>query len=192
MVLRKNLTWHSLFHNTACPGPYLKSKLAYICEEANRINGMKPNPEPIIPDYTGVITYQAYDGKWEQEVNRCDNSNEGYAGDSVHFISGARAYPQFGEIIMESHELGGQWLGPVSSKNYKKNDMNDANSYAGIYGIPQDAFRIKSTLGYVDYRVLVKNDRGELVWLEWVRGFGDNPDQYAGIFGKPIYGIQMK
>lgn len=193
LVLRKNLTWHSLFANTSCPGPYLKSKLQYICDEANRINASgQPIPTPTEPDYTGVITYQVYDGKWEKEVNKCDNTDEGYAGDSIHFISGARAYPQFGEIIIESHELGGDWLGPVSSKDYKTDDMMNGNSYAGIYGKPQDAFRIKSTRGYVEYRTLVKNDKGILVWLDWVKGFGDNPDEYAGIFGKPIYGLQMK
>ena len=193
LVLRKNLTWHSLFVNTACPGPYLKSKLDYICNEANRINNEQSiNPSSEEPDYTGVITYQAYDGKWEDEVNRCDDTADGYAGDSIHYISGVRAKPQYGEIIIEAHELGGQWLGAVSSKDYKINDTLNPNSYAGIYNVPIDAFRIKSTKGYVDYRVLVKNKAGILVWLDWVKGFGDNPDEYAGIFGKQIYGIQMK
>ena len=144
------------------------------------------------PNYTGTITYQAYNGKWEKEVNKCDNTPEGYAGDSIHFISGVRAKPQYGEIIIEAHTLGGNWIGEISSKNYKTNDTMDGNSYAGIYSKPIDALRIKSTRGFVDYRVLIKNDAGVLVWLEWVRGFGDNPDEYAGILGKPIYGLQMK
>lgn len=67
----------------------------------------------------------------------------------------------------------------------------DGNSYAGIYGMPMDAFRIKSTEGYVEYRVLVKIN-GKLKWLDWVRGFGNKSNEYAGIFGYPIYGIQMK
>ena len=151
-----------------------------------------PTPTPSEPDYTGTITYQAYDGKWEAEVYKADNTPQGYAGDSINYISGVRAKPQYGEIIIEAHQLGGGWLGPITSKNYKKNDKTDGNSYAGIYGTQIDAFRIKSTRGYVDYRVLVKNNNNKLVWLEWVRGFGDKPNEYAGIFGKPIYGIQMK
>lgn len=160
-------------------------------------NNSRVNPEPYLNkdldgsvECTGTIIYQAYDGKWEDEVKKADNTPNGYAGDSVHFISGVRAKPQYGELIIEAHELGGQWLGAISSKSYKTNDMQDDNSYAGIYGKPMDKYRIKSTKGWVDYRVLVKVNN-KLVWLDWVRGFGDKPSEYAGIEGLPIYGIQM-
>jgi hypothetical protein len=33
----KNLTWHSMYVATTCPGPYLKSKMTYIAKEANKI-----------------------------------------------------------------------------------------------------------------------------------------------------------
>ena len=39
LVAGKNLTWHSMYANTTCPGPYLKSKMKHIAQEANRING---------------------------------------------------------------------------------------------------------------------------------------------------------
>ena len=35
----KNLTWHSMYANTACPGPYLKSQIKHIAQEANKLNG---------------------------------------------------------------------------------------------------------------------------------------------------------
>ncbi len=38
LVKGKNVTWHSMFTNTSCPGPYLFSKLDYIIAEANKIN----------------------------------------------------------------------------------------------------------------------------------------------------------
>ncbi|MBQ7105376.1 MAG: N-acetylmuramoyl-L-alanine amidase [Bacilli bacterium] len=38
LVKGKNVTWHSMYKNTNCPGPYLLSKLDYIIEEANKIN----------------------------------------------------------------------------------------------------------------------------------------------------------
>lgn len=38
LVAGKNLTWHSMYAATACPGPYLKSKVDYIAAEANKIN----------------------------------------------------------------------------------------------------------------------------------------------------------
>lgn len=47
LVRGKNLTWHSMYASTACPGPYLKSKINYIIDEANKINaggGNKPAP----------------------------------------------------------------------------------------------------------------------------------------------------
>lgn len=39
LVAGKNLTWHSMYANTTCPGPYLKSKMKYIAQEANKLNG---------------------------------------------------------------------------------------------------------------------------------------------------------
>lgn len=34
----KNLCWHQMYDATACPGPYLISKMDYIAEHANNIN----------------------------------------------------------------------------------------------------------------------------------------------------------
>lgn len=44
LVKGVNLTWHSMFADTSCPGTYLMSKLDYIIEEANKINGKEPEP----------------------------------------------------------------------------------------------------------------------------------------------------
>lgn len=38
LVPGKNLTWHSMYTNTTCPGNYLRSKMQYIADEANKIN----------------------------------------------------------------------------------------------------------------------------------------------------------
>ena len=46
LVPKENLTWHSMFANTDCPGPYLLSKIQYIADEANKINGQGPAPTP--------------------------------------------------------------------------------------------------------------------------------------------------
>lgn len=42
LVPGKNLVWHSMYYATFCPGNYLRSKMQYIADEANKIN----NPEP--------------------------------------------------------------------------------------------------------------------------------------------------
>jgi len=139
-------------------------------------------------DYTGVITYQAYTNEWLPEVFKADNTNDGFAGIGNKAISGFRCRPEFGDIVYEAHQLGGNWLGAVNSKDYKRNDKNKANSYAGIYGKPIDGIRIKSSKGYVDYRVKTKEDG----WLFWARGFGSEGNEFAGIYGHTIIGIQMK
>lgn len=175
-----------MFAATTCPGDYLLSKMDYIVAEANRINeGGQPTPAPTpSQDYTGPITYQAFTNRWLPEVHKCDNTPDGYAGIGNEFITGFRCKPQYGQITYEAHALNGAWLGEVNSKDYKANDVNNGLSYAGIYGKPIDAIRIKSTKGYVDYRVKTAK-RG---WLPWVRQYND----YAGNFGEPIIGIQMK
>lgn len=159
-----------------------------------RFNGNTVNPYdyvfngkefPIAGDYTGVITYQAYTNRWLTEVYKCDNTDLGYAGIFGESITGFRCKSQYGDIIYEAHELGGDWIGAVNSKDYSS---GKDNSFAGILGRPIDGIRIKSSKGYVDYRVHLKN--GD--WLPWARGFGDSGNEFAGVYGKIIDGIQMK
>ena len=137
------------------------------------------------PDYTGVITYQAYTNKWLPAVRKCDNTANGFAGIGNEPITAFRCKPVYGEIIYEAHKLGGGWYGAVNSRDYSSNSIN---SYAGIPSQAIDLIRIKSTKGYVDYRVKTREDG----WLPWVRGFGDRYYEYAGIVGHAIIGIQMK
>lgn len=46
LVKGVNVTWHSMYAATACPGNYLRSKMDYIVSEANKINSGKPAPKP--------------------------------------------------------------------------------------------------------------------------------------------------
>lgn len=159
--------------------------------EVRNANDTRINPTPYLDadlpgvDFTGVITYQAYTNQWLPEVNKCDDTDDGYAGIYGKPITAFRCKPQFGEIIYEAHELNGNWLGVVNSKDYSDGSYN---SYAGILGKKIDGIRIKSTKGYVDYRVHTIEDG----WLDWARGFGDNGNEFAGIYGHTIDGIQMK
>lgn len=190
LVKGKTLTWHSMYANTTCPGNYLRSKIDYIIDEANKINGGQPSPSPA-PDYTGIITYQSYNGSWQPEVNKCDNTDEGYAGLKTIFMSGLRAKPQYGKIFIQSHNLGGSWNEEVSSDDYSSGGYN---SYSGILGKPMDMIKIRSTKGFVDYRVLVQEpNTGKIYWLPWVRSTTKTgTESYAGIPGYKIMGIQMK
>lgn len=49
LVPGDNLTWHSMFAATTCPGDYLRSRMQYIADEANKIND---NPQPTPPSPT--------------------------------------------------------------------------------------------------------------------------------------------
>ena len=46
LIKGKNVTWHSMFTSTVCPGNYLLSKMDYIISEANKINAPKPTQKP--------------------------------------------------------------------------------------------------------------------------------------------------
>lgn len=187
-TINGSLTEHRMYIPTACPGNYLHSRMQELAKTVNNIldketeqSAYKNPTKETEPDYTGPITYQAYTNEWLEEVKKCDNTNEGYAGIGSNSITAFRCKPTYGEIIYQAHVLGKNWLEEVNSKEYSANNVN---SYAGIIGKPIDAIKIKSTKGYVDYRVKTAKSG----WLPWVRQYGD----YAGNFGEPIIGIQMK
>lgn len=54
LVKGKNVTWHSMYTSTSCPGSYLLSKMDYIVDQANRINNGKP-VEPVKPEPDQVL-----------------------------------------------------------------------------------------------------------------------------------------
>lgn len=71
LVPGKNLTWHSMYAATTCPGDYLRSKMQYIANEANKINGGGPAPTPTptptptgfkVGDRVTLTKWVAYDG----------------------------------------------------------------------------------------------------------------------------------
>lgn len=55
-----SLTLHEMFAATGCPGPYIKSKINYICQEVNKlINSTNSgNTTPSAPAATGDKTYK--------------------------------------------------------------------------------------------------------------------------------------
>lgn len=49
LVRGQNLTWHSMYAATDCPGNYLRSKINYIIDEANKINSNEPVTSTFLP-----------------------------------------------------------------------------------------------------------------------------------------------
>lgn len=85
LVPGQNLTWHSMYAATTCPGDYLRSKMQFIADEANKINGGQPGPTPTPTptdfnigdkvslkewvDYNGTPLYKTRDYYFISELN---------------------------------------------------------------------------------------------------------------------------
>ena len=160
---------------------------------ANSINGSKINDNKPLPtqkptcDVTGNITYQSYDNIKKQWLPEVINDRD-FAGNLGNPMGGLRAKCINGNIYLQVHTINGEWLPIVSSANYKKNDKNNGNSYAGILNKNIDGIRAWSDYGFVEYRVHIKNGK----WLPWVKKADNTADGYAGIYGKIIDGVQLR
>lgn len=75
LVPGKNLTWHSMFTNTTCPGDYLRSKMQYIADEANKIN----SEEPIKEKTTEELAREVIEGKYGNGEDRKNALGDRYA-----------------------------------------------------------------------------------------------------------------
>ena len=119
LVRGKNLTWHSMFANTSCPGPYLLSKIDYIISEANKINSG-------IPSGNNVNVYYRVKTKkygWLDEVKNLED----YAGWENSPIIAVAIGVDKGDIWYQVHIKGKGWLPKVTG--YDINDFK--NGYAG-------------------------------------------------------------
>ena len=142
---------------------------------------------------TGDITYQSYDNEKDEWLPEVINYLD-YAGNFGNAMGGLRAKPEYGEITIQGHVIGrpdDEWLDIVSSKNYKKNDKNNGNSYSGIYGKNLDKIRIRSSQGYVTYQVHTTKS-GWLPEVDSRNSDKGGPNSYAGITGEVIDAIRMK
>lgn len=59
LIKGKNVTWHSMFANTTCPGKYLLSKMDYIIAEANKINST-PTPTKSVEELAREVIAGKY------------------------------------------------------------------------------------------------------------------------------------
>ena len=118
LVPGKNLTWHSMFTNTTCPGDYLRSKMQYIADEANKINNESTSNEVNV--YYRVKTQKH---GWLPEVKNLED----YAGWENSPITGLAIRVDKGSIKYKVHIKGKGWLPFVTG--YDINDFN--NGFAG-------------------------------------------------------------
>lgn len=78
LVKGKNVVWHSMYCKTTCPGPYMLSKLDYIIEEVNKING-HTNVQTTVNNNLDQIANEVIQGKWGNGEDRKNKlKNAGY------------------------------------------------------------------------------------------------------------------
>ncbi len=75
LVKGKNVTWHSMFTSTSCPGAYLLSKMDYIISEANKINSGEPAHTKSVEE----LANEVIQGLWGNGQERKDRLGNRYS-----------------------------------------------------------------------------------------------------------------
>lgn len=129
LVPGKNLTWHSMFTNTTCPGDYLRSKMQYIADEANKINNENTSNEVNV--YYRVKTQKH---GWLSEVINLEDyagwENSPIIGLAIRVDKGSIKYRVHIKEIKDRNGnviVKGRWLPYVTGYNIK----DKINGYAG-------------------------------------------------------------
>ena len=125
LVKGKNLTWHSMYAATDCPGAYLVSKMDYIAEKANEINYPKKEETEVVINGFNItrladhlVIYNSGRGsntgtnKWGAEVAF---NNEGVATSDPVYGVGNMQIPSNG-FVLSGHGKASDWI----LKNIKK------------------------------------------------------------------------
>ena len=173
LVPSKNLTWHSMYTSTSCPGDYLRSKMQYIADEANKINCGSSVPSSNVVNVYYKVKTQKHG--WLHEVKNLED----YAGWENSPITGLAIKVDKGSIKYRVHIKGGNWLPYVTGCNI--NDFN--NGFAGdgkniidavevYYFTPNDIRPYKKAKYKVNnYPYQYDNEKG------------NGMDGYAGVYG---------
>ena len=136
LVKGKNLTWHSLVadkgRETTCPGDYLRSKIQYIADEANKINGYgSATSDTKVNVYYRVKTLKH---GWLPEVKNLEDyagwENSPITGLAIRVDNGSIKYRVHIKEIKDSNGnviVKGRWLPYVTGYDIK----DKKNGYAG-------------------------------------------------------------
>ena len=177
LVPGKNLTWHSMFTNTTCPGDYLRSKMQYIADEANKINNESTSNEVNV--YYRVKTQKH---GWLPEVKNLED----YAGWQGSPITDVAIRADKGSIKYRVSPKGQNFLPYVTGYNIK----DSINGYAGN-GKPIDRIEVYyyTPNDIRPYKKIYYRANG----LPWQSDNDKNSkmDGYAGIIGQNITKLEM-
>lgn len=188
LIPGKNLTWHSMFTNTTCPGDYLRSKMQYIADEANKINDESTSNEV-------NVFYKVRTQKhgWLKEVKNLEDyagwENSPITGIAIRVNKGSIRYRVHIKEIRDNNGniiVKGRWLPYVTDYNIK----DKINGYAGngniidcvecYYYTPNDIRpykKAKYKINNYPYQYDNEKTKGQ--------------DGYAGVMGVPATKFQM-
>lgn len=188
LVPGKNLTWHSMFTNTTCPGDYLRNKMQYIADEANKINNKSTSNEV-------NVFYKVRTQKhgWLKEVKNLEDyagwENSPITGIAIRVNKGSIRYRVHIKEIRDNNGniiVKGRWLPYVTDYNIK----DKINGYAGngniidcvecYYYTPNDIRPYKKAKYKVNNYPYQYDD-------EKING----QDGYAGVYGVTATKFQM-
>ena len=177
LVPGKNLTWHSMFTNTTCPGDYLRRKMQYIADEANKINNESTSNEVNV--YYRVKTQKH---GWLPEVKNLED----YAGWENSPITGLAIRVDKGSIKYRVTTISGKTLGWITGY-----DINDYISGWAGNGEPialvEAYYFTPSNVRPYQYAYYKVNDYPYQKDLIKGNGF----DGFGGVRGVPMTKFQM-
>lgn len=176
LVPGKNLTWHSMFTSTTCPGDYLRSKMQYIADEANKINCGSSVPSSNVVNVYYKVKTQKHG--WLPEVKNLED----YAGWEDSPITGLAIRVDKGSIKYRVHIKGGNWLPYVTGCN--TNDFNNGFAGDGVNAIDCVECYYYTPNNIRPYKKIYYRANN----LPWQVDNEKNAhmDGYCGIMGQPI------
>lgn len=134
---KQNMTMHRWFdvnqkgYLRACPGDYLANKLAYICQEANKINsGVTPTPKPDDKMILGKYFYKSSVDGAKADAGYVFNPN--YYADKYADLKSAFGYDDkklFDHFLQYGRKEGRQASVNFNLDAYKKNNPDLVKAY---------------------------------------------------------------
>lgn len=119
LVKGQNLVWHRMYAATTCPGDYLLSKMDYIADQANKINGQVTSaPETTNKKSNEEIANEVIAGKWGNgDARKTALTNAGYDFSVIQSIVNekltgkkAESKPKLKSVDEVAREvIAGQW-----------------------------------------------------------------------------------
>lgn len=134
LVKGQNLVWHRMYAATTCPGDYLLSKMDYIAEQANKINGQVDfKSETTNKKSNEEIANEVIAGKWGNgDARKTALTNAGYDFSAIQSIVNEKMTGKATE----------------SKSSLKSVDEIAQEVIAGKWGNGQDRFNKLAAAGY--------------------------------------------